>query len=41
MDFNGKPASMQQLAELSTKWALVTKDIPVVIRLTKTRRCAT
>jgi biopolymer transport protein ExbD len=32
VDFNGKPASMEQLAELVHQVGSVTKDIPVVIR---------
>jgi biopolymer transport protein ExbD len=32
VDFNGKPASMEQLAELVHQVGTVTKDIPVVIR---------
>lgn len=32
VDFNGKPASMAQLAELVHQVGTVTKDIPVVIR---------
>lgn len=32
VDFNGKPATMEQLAELVHEVGTVTKDVPVVIR---------